>query len=195
MTLIVAAAGGGSPVAAWAQRPISPGNVAPGSAGIASPLPGDILPQGSPIPRILPSAPPGVGPGPGLGNAVPAAVPAGDVAVRSVRIEGTTAYAGPQTAAITAGLIGRSVPLARIEAARTALLNLYRGDGYALTSVTATVEPDGALRFTVIEGRVAKVKLEGDIGPAGTQVLRFLNHLTRVRPLDTASLERWLLLA
>lgn len=158
-------------------------------------MPGDILPQGSPIPRILPSAPPGVGPGPGLGNAVPAAVPAGDVAVRSVRIEGTTAYAGPQTAAITAGLIGRSVPLARIEAARTALLNLYRGDGYALTSVTATVEPDGALRFTVIEGRVAKVKLEGDIGPAGTQVLRFLNHLTRVRPLDTASLERWLLLA
>ncbi len=93
------------------------------------------------------------------------------------------------------GLVGASVPLAKIEAARTALLNLYRGQGFALTTVTATVEPGGALRFMVIEGRIAEVKLEGDIGPAGTQVLRFLNHLTELRPVDTAALERWLLLA
>lgn len=183
------------PAQGLAQRPISPGNVAPGSAGIGSPLPGDVIPQGSPIPRVLPPAPPVVGPGPGVPLAAPAPVPAGAVAVRSVRIEGATAFAAPQTAGATAGLVGPSVPLAKIEAARTALLNLYRGQGYALTTVTATVEPNGVLRFTVIEGRIADVKLEGDIGPAGTQVLRFLNHLTELRPVDTASLERWLLLA
>ena len=44
-----------------------------------------------------------------------------------------------------------------------------------LTTVRAT-EATGVLRFDVIEGRIADVKLEGDIGPAGTQVLRFLNH-------------------
>jgi hemolysin activation/secretion protein len=183
------------PLHALAQRPVSPGNIAPGSPGIASPLPGDVIPQGSPIPRVLPPAPPVVGPGPGAPLAAPAPVPTGSVAVRSVRVEGVSAYAAPQTQAVTAGLVGPSIPLARIEAARTALLNLYRGDGYALTTVTARVEPNGALRFIVVEGRIAEVKLEGDIGPAGTQVLRFLNHLTELRPLDTASLERWLLLA
>jgi hemolysin activation/secretion protein len=187
---------GAAPAPAWAQRVISPGNVAPGSPGIASPLPGDIVPQGSPIPRVLPSAPPAVGPGPGLPLAAPTPVAAGNVAIRSVRVEGATAYGEAQTAPLVTGLVGPSVPLARIEAARTALLNLYRGSGYALTSVTATIDQrNGALRFTVVEGRIAEVKLEGDIGPAGTQVLRFLNHLTELRPIDTASLERWLLLA
>jgi hemolysin activation/secretion protein len=110
-------------------------------------------------------------------------------------VEGSTAYPAPQLAAITAGLVGPAIPVARIEAARVALLNLYREDGYALTTVTATIDPRGALRFTVVEGRIADVKLEGDIGPAGVQVLRFLRHLTEARPIDTATLERWLLLA
>ena len=45
------------------------------------------------------------------------------------------------------------------------------------------------------EGWIADVKLDGDIGPAGTQVPRFLNHLTEQRPIDVAILEPWLLLA
>ena len=183
------------PAPAFAQRPISPGNVAPGSPSIASPLPGDVLPQGSPIPRVLPALLPSVKPGPGVPTALPGSTPAGAVAIRSVRVDGVSAYAAAQVSAITAGLAGAAVPLARIEAARTGLLNLYRGDGFALTTVTATVEPGGALRFDVVEGRIAAVTLDGDIGPAGAQVLRFLRHLTELRPIDTASLERWLLLA
>jgi hemolysin activation/secretion protein len=85
--------------------------------------------------------------------------------------------------------------LPRIEAARVAILSLYRNDGFALTTVGARVDSGGALRFTVVEGRIADVKLEGDIGPAGVQVLRFLRRLTETRPIDTATLERWLLLA
>ena len=115
---------------AWAQRPISPGNVAPGSPGIASPLPGDVIPQGSPIPRALPPGLPGVSAGPGIGAAAPAPVPSGSVAIRAVRIEGATAYVPAQTQDLLAGLVGPSVPLSRIEMARTALLNRYRGDGY-----------------------------------------------------------------
>jgi hemolysin activation/secretion protein len=53
----------------------------------------------------------------------------------------------------------------------------------------------GHLTFEVTEGRIASVKLDGDIGPAGTQVLRFLERLTERQPIDSATLERYLLLA
>ncbi len=55
--------------------------------------------------------------------------------------------------------------------------------------------PSGRLSFHVTEGRIAAVKLDGDIGPAGTQVLRFLNRLTEQPVIDAATLERYLLLA
>ena len=53
------------------------------------------------------------------------------------------------------------------------------------------------LRLRVTEGRIAEVKLDGDIGPAGKQVLRFLNRLTDKanQPINVAALERYLLLA
>ena len=57
------------------------------------------------------------------------------------------------------------------------------------------LDPSGALRFVVVEGHIVDVKLDGDIGPAGVQVLRFLRHLTEEPVLDNATLERWLLLA
>ncbi len=161
-----------------------------------APFTGNVVPQGSPIPRILPPAPPSVAPGTDLTQpATPAASPAVDVPVTSVSVAGATAYPAGRLAAITAGLEGAHIPVARIEAARAALLSLYRTDGYVLTTVSAHVGPDGALRFNVIEGRIAAVKLDGDIGPAGVQVLRFLNHLTEYPVLNNASLERWLLLA
>ncbi|MBV9757470.1 MAG: ShlB/FhaC/HecB family hemolysin secretion/activation protein, partial [Alphaproteobacteria bacterium] len=83
----------------------------------------------------------------------------------------------------------------RIEAARVGILNLYRDAGFVLTTVSAAVDRTGTLRITVVEGHIRDVKLEGDIGPAGTQVLRFLHHLTEQRPINIATLERWLLLA
>ncbi|MBV9734484.1 MAG: ShlB/FhaC/HecB family hemolysin secretion/activation protein [Acidisphaera sp.] len=163
----------------------------------APPITDNAVPQGSPIPRILPPTPPSVGSGlPELPAAPPnAQVPAVSVHVSSVTVEGATAYNPQRLAGLTVGLTGPAVPLSRIEAARVAILNLYRRDGYPLTTVSAAVDAGGHLRLTVIEGHIADVRLEGDIGPAGTQVLRFLHHLTEVRPIDTASLERWLLLA
>ena len=87
------------------------------------------------------------------------------------------------------------MPLPQIDAARQAILRRYRADGYVLTTVSAKLEANGRLRFVVTEGRIASVKLDGDIGPAGTQVLRFLNRLTEQQPIDSVTLERYLLLA
>jgi hemolysin activation/secretion protein len=152
-------------------------------------------PQGSPIPRVLPPTLPQVGPGPVLPSATPAPAEGGQsFAIRSVRIDGATAYSPRVLAQFTTGLVGSAVPAGAIEAARQRLVTKYRADGYVYTAVSAVVSGD-TLRFIVTEGRIASVKLQGDIGPAGTLVLRFLNHLTQLRPIDVASLERWLLLA
>ena len=181
MAIVVAAAGWGG--GASAQRP-------------EAPFTGNTVPQGSPIPRILPPAPPSVAPGSDLTRpATPAPAPAADVAIRSVSVAGATAFPPGQLSAATAGLVGPSIPVARIEDARAGLVTLYRSQGFVLTTVSATVSPAGDLRFNVVEGRIAEVKLEGDIGAAGVQVLRFLNHLTEQQPINNATLERWLLLA
>lgn len=161
-----------------------------------APFTGNAVPQGSPIPRILPPAPPGVAPGTDLVRpAAPSASPAVNVPIRSVAVVGATAFPQPRLGSITAGLVGPAVPVSKIEEARAAILSLYRTSGFVLSTVSANVTPTGELRFNVIEGRITAVKLDGDIGPAGVQVLRFLNHLVDKVPLDNATLERWLLLA
>jgi hemolysin activation/secretion protein len=116
------------------------------------------------------------------------------VAVSNVVVTGATAFPQSQILALTQSLTGPAVPEAQIEASRAAIIDLYRSQGYAFTTVQATVH-GGVVRFQVIEGYVADVKLDGDIGPAGTQVLRFLRHLVGETPLNTAQLERWMLLA
>jgi hypothetical protein len=131
-------------------------------------------PQGSPLPGIETPRLPSVAPG--LATPPPAAYPASLLAADS------------------AGLVGPATPFARIEAARIRILNRYRSDGYVYTAVNARISGTH-LRLVVIEGRIVSVKLQGDIGPAGTQVLAFLNHLTETSPVRTFDIERWLLLA
>ncbi|MGC8468592.1 MAG: POTRA domain-containing protein, partial [Acetobacteraceae bacterium] len=155
------------------------------------------VPPGNPIPRVAPRAAPSVSPGL---QGLPATPPGGPVPnvpvdVASASVEGATAFTSARLARITAGLVGPAVPLPRIAAARLAILDLYRRHGYVLTAVSATLDAAHHLHFIVTEGRVVAVKLSGNIGPAGTQVLRFLHHLTEVRPITSAALERWLLLA
>ena len=158
---------------------------------------GESRAAGSPIPRVLPPAPPSVAPGTVIPppSAPGAEVPNRPVHVSSVEVEGVTAYPQPEIAQLAAGLVGPAVPLPQIDAARQAILQRYRSDGYVLTTVSANLDANGRLRFVVTEGRIASVKLDGDIGPAGTQVLRFLNRLTEKQPIDSVTLERYLLLA
>ena len=144
----------------------------------------------------MPRQPPAVGaPTAAPAPVAPAPVsPEVTVSIRTVTIDGATAYSPAILNALSMGLTGDAVPAQKIEAARAAILNRYRRDGYVYTTVNARIHA-GQLRFVVTEGHIVDVKLDGDIGPAGTQVLRFLRHLTELRPIDTASLERWLLLA
>ena len=154
------------------------------------------LPQGSPIPRIAPSRAPAVS-GPAVATPAPAIArgnPEDIFQVSSAAVEGSTVYPDTSWATTIAPLQGR-VTRAQVEAARQEVLARYRADGYLLTGVILADGGGGRIRLVVTEGHIADVKLDGDIGPAGTQVLRFLNRLTEKRPIDSATLERALLLA
>lgn len=155
-----------------------------------------VIPQGPPIPRILPPQPPSVAPAVPTPSVRPTApVPNATVRISRVTVEGVTAYPLGQIDALAAGLVGPATPLARVESAREAILQQYRADGYILSAVSANIDARGGLHFIVTEGRIANVKLAGDIGPAGVQVLRFLNRLTEQQPINSVTLERYLLLA
>jgi hemolysin activation/secretion protein len=153
--------------------------------------------QTSPLPHITPIPAPNLGKGlPSLPQGGPEVqLPPVSIPVRSASIIGATAFPPARLNKIIAGLAGQSVPLAKLEADRRALVDLYRGHGYILSTVTLDVDTAGNVRFVVTEGYITAVKLSKDIGPAGTAVLGFLQHLTNERPLNEASLERWLLLA
>jgi hemolysin activation/secretion protein len=178
LTLVIALA---APVIASAQ---------PALTGIPQP------PPGSPISRMAPAPLPEVSPGGGPEDEMNAnEVPNAAVDVRHVEIVGSTLF-GDALLPYVDGLTGPGIPLVRLNQARQAILSHYRSRGYVLSTVSLTVDQtSGTVRYRVVEGRIAAVKLDGDIGPAGTMVLRFLNHLTEYPVIDTATLERYLLLA
>ena len=102
------------------------GAIAAASMAAAQPVPlvpANPVPQGSPIPRVLPPAPPSVAPGTVIPPSAPGAeVPNRPMRVTSVEVEGVTAYPQPEIAQLAAGLVGPAVPLPQIDAARQAIV-------------------------------------------------------------------------
>jgi len=120
------------------------------------------------------------------------------VTVVEATVTGNEALPAAQLARHLAGLAGKAATAEEIEAARVAILTEYRNAGYPFLSVVAAAQPvpgGNRLVFTVQEGRIARVRLDGNIGPAGTQVLRFLNGAVTEGAATASRLERALLLA
>lgn len=163
---------------------------APPLAAIAQP------PAGSPIDRLTPRQLPKVSPGgPVLSPIDEGEVPNVPIEVRRIEIEGATLF-GAELRVFIEKLATPATPLTALDNARREMLRVYRSRGYALTTVSLAIDQNSHLvRYTVTEGRIAAVKLDGDIGPAGSMVLRFLEHLTDYPAIDSATLERYLLLA
>jgi hemolysin activation/secretion protein len=167
--------------------------LSPAVAQQPPPLPGIIE-------RVAPVEPPRLSPSP-----LPAAPearrgPGEDrvLQLRRVELRDATVLTAAALGDSLAGLEGQAVPLRQIEDARIAILAAFRAAGYPFTAVNATLTPtpDGAfdLAFAVVEAHVAEIRLDGDIGPAATQALRFAEPLRRLTPLPAAALERALLL-
>ena len=151
---------------------------------ISPPLPGVVPPPQPEIvpPAVIPPAPPA------------APLPEGPpVRVDAVRVEGVTVYPPEAIAPLYADVVGATVPRTRLDAVVEDLQTKYRADGYILTVVRSELQSvNGRTVFVLraIEGYISEVKLDGDIGPAGTLVYEFLQHLTSIRPVNNADLER-----
>ena len=181
--VLLALAWGWASVAALAQTPVRPVPIPP--------------PAGSPLQGIAPAEGPQVAPGlPRPDRPTAAAISTEGTlhAINAVDVDGVTAFPAPVIASLIGNLTGPAIPEGQIESARGAIVDLFRSQGYVYTTARARLTGT-SLRFEVVEGYVSEVKLDGDVGPAGTQVLRFLRRLVGQKPLKTASLERVLLLA
>jgi len=161
---------------------------------------GLVLPP-NPVERLRPAEPPRLAPSLQPPPQAPQTGPgaAAEVRIGATSVSGNTALPELALRPAYVELQGATIPLARIEEARLALVRIYRDAGFPFIAVNAglTRRADGAadLEFAITEGYVAEVRLDGDIGPAGTQVLRFLNRVLDQQPITSAALERALLLA
>lgn len=120
------------------------------------------------------------------------------MAVHSVFVDGATVYPAPALAPFYSDIIDRPTRMGDIAALIQRIQAKYRSDGYFLTVVRGTIEPMSSaadLHIRVVEGFISSVKLDGDIGPAGVQVYRFLDTLTNVHPANIKDVERAMLLA
>ncbi len=155
-----------------------------------------VPPQGSPLPGVAAPEAPRVA-APLTPNAASGAAVAPGAAhqIKVVTTQGFTGLSPEFVAALTAPLKGKATTEGAIEKVRRQLVDDYRQQGFVYTNVTAIIRGT-QLQFIATEGYIASVKLDGqDIGPVGSQVLAFLDHLVGEKPLTVKSFERWLLLA
>jgi hemolysin activation/secretion protein len=105
------------------------------------------VPEQNPLNHIAPVTPPPLGAVPDFApSGAEPALPNAAIPVRSVSIIGATAFSPAALNAATRGLAGQTVPLAKVEAARRALVDLYRGHGFVLTTVSLDIDAAGNVR-------------------------------------------------
>lgn len=187
LPLALATALTAAPLAAHAQT--APTQLPPGAEpGREAPRP--VLPQSTraappvAVPRALASeAPPG----------------ARDTrfVLNELVVDGATAYPAESLRGLYAALLGREVSVAEVFAAAQAIELRYRNDGFVTTRVIVpqqTVE-DGRFRIVVVEGHIAQLVYQGEVGAARAAVETLLQPLRGQRPVNIAEIERRLLLA
>ena len=175
-----------------------------GGSGSSIPrLAGPLLPQQNPVARVAPPPPqearPVIGDLPLSGMADLDG--ATEIAVGDARVVGNEALDTATLSAAFAGLSGTTATVATINEARLAIERAYETAGYPYVLVHAGVVPlddrRKTLVFTVIEGRIAEVKLAGDLDPGSPSAIlamRFLQPLIGPHAVTAAALERALLL-
>jgi hemolysin activation/secretion protein len=148
-----------------------------------------VAPERKPAPRpALPEVPMPRG-------EVPESFKSVKVALREVRIDGTSLLL-PQAQGLASGYTGRQVTGVEIFELARAMTAMYRNAGYLLTVVVVPPQDlsGGRLTLRVVEGYIADVRVEGD--PAVASDLAALGERIKAsRPLHADDLERYLLLA
>jgi hemolysin activation/secretion protein len=172
-------------LSARAQQIRLPSGAEPGRAGAQPVLP-QAVPQGEGI--AVPKSP---------AIQAPKGAETFSFTLRSVDIEGVTAFSADDLKALYAALLGKTVTVADMFKVASDLEVRYRAAGFVTTRVIVpgqTID-GGHFRIRVIEGFVADIAYPDDIGAAKAALSGLLDPLLGVRPINVADVERQLLLA
>ena len=158
--------------------------------------PGRQLPQPA-MPESTTVAPPPVTVQQGNATEAPAGAELLNFTLSDMRIEGVTRYGADTLRPLYQGLLGKTITVADAFKVANDIELRYRNDGYVTTRVIVPEQTidDGRFRILVVEGYIAEVKYDGDIGPAQAAVEKLVRRLRGVRPINLAEVERQLLLA
>jgi hemolysin activation/secretion protein len=135
-------------------------------------------------------------PAPGAALAVPGGF--ADLAFVPTRLEiaGTTVYPPRQVLAFALALAAQSGEALTVARMSALIGQVYREDGFALAEVRAEVdEAQALLRWQVLEGHVAEVRVTGADEATRQRIERYFEPVWRERPLRQATLERAVALA
>ena len=123
---------------------------------------------------------------------------AGNVAftLKSVQFEGDKGAKSQELGQFYQDKIGKSTTLAELNRIAADITAYYRNQGFILTR--AVVPPqrinNGNVTIRVVEGFVSDVQLTGDVGSSSSVLYQYAEKIKQSKPLDAATLERYLLL-
>jgi hemolysin activation/secretion protein len=128
---------------------------------------------------------------------IPAPQP-GEVAfvLQGIQLDGATPHAPPQLFEEVTALMRKSVTLSQLQVAAENISVRYRNAGFLLAQAFIPVQTiqDGVVKIRVIEGEFASCRFEGEAQSARSLLQRYADQLCTIRPMNVASLERYLLL-
>jgi hemolysin activation/secretion protein len=175
-----------SSTGAMAQRVPIPSTAEPGAVERSIPL--QQIPQSSGQDLRVPTAPP---------TKAPSGAESVLFTVNEIQIVGATALSPEQLADTYSDLVGTKISLSELYGVANAITAKYAAAGYALcfALVPAQQIKNGVIRIQVIEGFVARIVLENKHPDVPPSVAAYGWRLLHSRPLRTADLEHYLLLA
>jgi len=108
-------------------------------------------------------------------------------------IEGVNAIPFDEVASLFKPLVGKPTSIAKISAIAREVTAQYKNAGYAL-SFCFIPEQDfrnGTVRVVAVEGYVASVKIEGDVGAAEEKLRDLASMIQQDKPLKLENFERY----
>lgn len=115
--------------------------------------------------------------------------------LKQVKIEGASTFDEAQLMPLYAGKIGQEASLNTLNRIAADITAYYRNKGYILTRALVPVQKiqSGVVTIRVLEGFVSEVKLEGELKDSRA-IKAYAEKIKAAKPLDAATLERYLLL-
>ena len=131
----------------------------------------------SPWPASAAAGLPGSGQAPAPGSSSSSSPSSPSFVLRAVRFNGNTAFPGEALAALVADKLGRDVTLADLQLLAARVTEHYRQHELILTQVVVPAQDVGAgtVEFSVLEGRLGRVRIERiDDAPAPDSLVQAL---------------------